>query len=50
MQIFPREIHLLTRGSAALFAIYILLNTKDKLIFTGALIMLVFDIYTFIKT
>ena len=50
MQVFSREIHLLTRGSAALFALYILTKTKDKLMYIGALIMLVFDIFTFIKT
>jgi len=50
MQVFSREIHLLTRGSAALFALYILSKTKNKLIYIGALVMLIFDIFTFIHT
>ena len=50
MKIFNRNIHLLTRFSAALFSIYILLNTKDKLMIIGAFIMLLFDTYTFCKT
>jgi hypothetical protein len=50
MQIFSRNIHLLTRGSAALFALYILLNTNDRIMYLGAVIMLIFDLYTFFKT
>ena len=50
MQIFDRRIHLLTRSSAAVFSVYIMLNTKNRLIFFGAIIMFFFDVYTFCKT
>ena len=50
MKIFSREIHLFTRGSAALFALYILSTTDDTIMRIGAIIMLIFDVYTFMKT
>lgn len=53
MQIFPRSVHKLTRGSAAIFALYIMYRTRSNpldLLFLGAAVMLMFDAYTFIHT
>lgn len=53
MQIFSKNIHILTRGSAALASLYLIYSYKynnDKIILLIGIIMLFFDVYTFLKT
>ena len=53
MKIFSCEIHQITRGSALLFAIYLMYRFSTKKqdpIFIGATIMAFFDAYTWWKT
>ena len=50
MQIFSKNVHMMTRGSAALFAIYISLFSTESLIRLGGIVMFGFDAYTFYKT
>ena len=54
MQIFSREVHLLTRGSAALASCYLIYSYfygyQDPWILIIGVVMLLFDSYTFYHT
>ena len=56
MQVFPKEIHAVTRGSAAIYAMYIMSRYKhkdgysDPIMYYLACVMLGFDLFTFYKT
>jgi hypothetical protein len=57
MKIFTRQTHLLTRFSAGVFALYLLIKEqkkqpedRDDVTYYGSMVMLGFDAYTFMET